>query len=88
MVRIVPLGRAPAAVVVTVTWGSPASAAPLRSLSNQTTPVVFGPRPLPVMAITVPGTPEVGLRVMLELGTVKLAEASMLPLLGTSALTM
>ena len=61
--------------------------APLPSLSNQTTPFVFGRKALPVMVITVPGAPEVGLRVMLGLDTVKFAEASMLAPVGTSART-
>jgi hypothetical protein len=45
-------------------------------LSNQTTPAVFIAKPLPVIVIAVPGTPEVGLRVIMGEGTVKLAAAS------------
>jgi hypothetical protein len=45
-------------------------------LSNETTPAVFMAKPLPVIVITAPGIPEVGLKATLSEGTVKFAEAS------------
>jgi hypothetical protein len=61
--------------------------APLPLLSKPTAPVVFGAKPLPLIVITVPGIPEVGLKATLDKGTVKLAEASTDPLTGMSAST-
>jgi hypothetical protein len=56
-------------------------------LSNETTPAVFIAKPLPVIVITVPGTPEVGLKAALGEGTVKIAEASTGTPEGMSACT-
>jgi hypothetical protein len=49
--------------------------------------VVFGVKPLPVMVITVPDAPEVGLKVIDVDGTAKFAEASIAPPPGKSANT-
>jgi hypothetical protein len=86
-VKMIPEGIAPAAVVVTDTRNSPGSIAPSPLLSKPTAPAIFGAKPLPVIVITVPGTPEVGLKATLSEGTVKLAEASTDPPEGMSALT-
>jgi hypothetical protein len=56
-------------------------------LSKPTAPAVFGAKPLPVIVITVPGTPELGVKVTLGEGMVKLAEASTDPPEGMSAST-
>jgi hypothetical protein len=61
------------------------AASPL--LSKPTTPAVFIAKPLPVIVITVPGTPEVGLRVIMGEGTVKLAAVLTGTLEGMSART-
>jgi hypothetical protein len=61
--------------------------APLLLLSNQTTPAVFGLKPLPVIVMTLPGTPELGVKVTLAEGMVKLATASTDPPEGMSAST-
>jgi hypothetical protein len=45
-------------------------------LSKPSTPAVFIAKPLPLIAITVPGTPEMGLKATLGEDTVKLAAAS------------
>jgi hypothetical protein len=45
-------------------------------LSKPTTPAASIAKPLPVIVITLPGTPEVGLKVIMGEGTVKLAAAS------------
>jgi hypothetical protein len=60
---------------------------PLPLLSKPTTPAVFGAKLLPVIVIVVPGTPEVGLKVTLGEGMVKLAAASTDPPEGMSAST-
>jgi hypothetical protein len=56
-------------------------------LSKPTTPAVFIAKPLPVIVITLPGSPEVGLKVTLGEVTVKLAAASTDPPTDTSAST-
>jgi hypothetical protein len=61
--------------------------APLPLLSKPTVPVVFGVKPLPVIVIAAPGTPEVGVKVILGAGMVKLATASKDPPTGMSAST-
>jgi hypothetical protein len=61
--------------------------APLPLLSKPTAPAVFGAKPLPVIVITPPGTPELGVKVTLGEGTVKLAEASTGTPTGMSAST-
>jgi hypothetical protein len=61
--------------------------APLPLLSKPTTPAVFGAKPLPVIVIAVPGTPELGVKVTLGEDTVKLAAASTDPPEGMSART-
>jgi hypothetical protein len=61
--------------------------APLPLLSKPTTPAVFSAKPLPVIVIAAPGTPEVGLKVMVDESTVKLATASTDPPTGMSART-
>jgi hypothetical protein len=61
--------------------------APLPLLSKPTTPAVFIAKPLPVIVITVPGTPELGVKVILGEDTVKLATASTGPPEGISART-
>jgi hypothetical protein len=87
MVSAIPAGRAPAAVVVTDTWGSPASLTLSPLLSNQTQPAVFGVKPLPLTVVAVPDTPEAGLNDILGAGMVKLVEISTLPPAGISART-
>ncbi len=85
---MVPEGIAPAPVVVTATWGSPASLTPSPLPSNQSQPAVFPAKLLPVTMMTVPDAPEVGFNDMLGAGgTVKPVEASMLPAAGMSART-
>jgi hypothetical protein len=61
--------------------------APLPLLSKPTTPTVFSAKLLPVIVMTLPGTPELGLKVILGEDTVKLAEASTDPPEGMSART-
>jgi hypothetical protein len=61
--------------------------APLPLLSNQITPAVFKAKLVPVIVMTLPGTPEVGLKVTLGEGMVKFAEASTDPPEGMSAST-
>jgi hypothetical protein len=61
--------------------------APLPLLSKPIAPEVFGAKPLPVIVITIPGTPVMGLKVILGEGTVKFAEASTAPPTDMSAST-
>jgi hypothetical protein len=61
--------------------------APLPLLSKPTTPAVFIAKPLPVIVIAAPGTPVMGLKVILGEGTLKLATASTGTPSGMSART-
>jgi hypothetical protein len=61
--------------------------APLPLLSKPITPAVFIAKPLPVIVIAVPDTPELGVKVTLGEGTVKLTTASIDPPEGMSAST-
>jgi hypothetical protein len=48
---------------------------------------MFGGKPLPLMVVVVPGTPEDGLNDIPTEGTVKLADVSIAPPAGISART-